>query len=246
MITEQEIIGKTKRQLINAVKNCKINSKTIAVSFSGGLDSSLIAFILKRFTNFKVKLYTIGIKNCRDMKVAPEVAEKLGLPLESIVIDKEEVEDAYSKYLESFDDSNKVSISYTLPLFMLMKYIKESEIVTGHGADTLFGGFYKYLDSKELKKDISRNYNDFLKKLPIREIKIAKFYNKKIYFPFADNKLSEYVLSLPEKYFIKDDTRKYLLRKIALSLNMDKDIVNAPKKAFQYSSGIIKYLKKIW
>jgi asparagine synthetase B (glutamine-hydrolysing) len=62
--------------------------------------------------------------------------------------------------------------------------------------------------------------------------------------PFIDKNLMKFVLSLPSESFIKNKQRKYILRKVGKSLGLSNEIINLPKKSFQYSTGIIKELKR--
>lgn len=224
------------------------NIDKVAIPFSGSLDSSLVAFLVKSYTNTQISLYTIGKENCYDFSVAQKSASLLGLSSQhkEIVINLSTVKKNLSIYKSITNDDDKVSISYTLPFFILLQKMKESHIMTGHGADTLFGGFHKYMKSISLKKDIEQNYLNLIKKIPHREIRISEHFGKKLLLPFCDKRIADYVLRLPEDILIRHGMRKYILRHSALNIGLPKEITYKPKKAFQYSSGIIKYLRQVW
>ena len=66
--------------------------------------------------------------------------------------------------------------------------------------------------------------------------------------PFAAFDLVEYALGLPVdlKFESKADSlRKLVLRRVALNLGLPASIVDKPKKAVQYSTGINEAVKKI-
>lgn len=237
---------KIKQLLIKIIKTRLEGIDQIAIPFSGSLDSSLIAFLVKDYTNANIQLYTIGFPNCYDFKQSRNAADLLGLKVKYVKLDNSTIKINLKEYLHLTQDEDKVSISYTLPFYILLKQIKEETVITGHGADTLFGGFYKYLEEKNLKRKVKSCYSEFLEKLPDREYKIAKKFNKELILPFANKKVADFVFTLPEDYLIRNGKRKYLLRQVAKDLGLPQELVNQPKKAIQYSSGVMKKLRKMW
>ena len=66
--------------------------------------------------------------------------------------------------------------------------------------------------------------------------------------PFASFELAEFALSLPIecKMEPKEDTlRKLVLRKVALNVGLPSVLVDKPKKAVQYSTGINDAIKRV-
>jgi asparagine synthase (glutamine-hydrolysing) len=243
---EINVIEKTKKLLVSIIQQSVRNISYVAVPFSGGLDSSIVAYIIKNYTKTHISLYTIGYPNSYDYRESGSAAEFLGLKHFWVSLDNELVKNKLFEYQKFSKDTNKVSISYTLPFYILLEYIKEKTIITGHGADTLFGGFYKYLNAEDISEAIHEAYSSFQKHIKIYELQIAKKFSKRLLLPFANKELAEFVKKLPENFFIQNGERKYLLRKVASSLGLPHQIVEKPKKAIQYSSGIINELKRIW
>jgi asparagine synthetase B (glutamine-hydrolysing) len=60
--------------------------ETVAVAFSGGLDSALLALLCARYTD--VRLYVAGKPGCHDFLAAESAAEALPLPLTKIEIER--------------------------------------------------------------------------------------------------------------------------------------------------------------
>lgn len=237
---------KVKDLLVSIIKSDLKGISNIAIPFSGSLDSSLIALLVKEYSRANIQLYTIGFPDCYDFRESMNAANLLGLNVKYINLEDFRIAINLKAYLKLTKDNDKVSISYTLPFYILLKEIKEKTLITGHGADTLFGGFYKYLNTKNLKDEIKTCYKEFLDKLQEREFKIAKHFNKELILPFANKKLADFVLTLPEDYFIKNGQRKYLLRQVAKDLGLPDKLVNQPKKAIQYSTSVMKRLRDMW
>lgn len=244
---EKQAIEKTKELLIEIIQNQLKNISQIAICFSGSLDSSLVAFIVKNYTDCHIQLYTIGFPKCYDFKQSLISASLLSLKNNHkfIRLQKVSLISHLKNYISLTKDKNKVSISYTLPFYILLKNITEKHVITGHGADTLFGGFYKYLKINNLKSEIKNCYTEFKNNLPKREFKIVEVFNKKLMMPFASKELYDLVMQFPNDFFIKNGVRKYLLRKVAKKLGLPNELSDQPKKAFQYSCGVMKELKHL-
>jgi asparagine synthase (glutamine-hydrolysing) len=61
-------------------------------------------------------------------------------------------------------------------------------------------------------------------------------------FPFSDERIVSLALSMPLDFKIKEETRKLVLRRAAYQLGLPQDIAEIPKKAAQYSSGVLKLI----
>ena len=57
-------------------KDCK---NDVTISFSGGIDSTLIAFLAKKYKN--VELIAVGVKNSYDIEAAKSAAKLINLDL---------------------------------------------------------------------------------------------------------------------------------------------------------------------
>jgi len=64
----------------------------LAVALSGGLDSSIIACLMKKL-GLKFKAYVVGIRNSEDIRYAREQASRIGVQIEVIEVDKKEIEE---------------------------------------------------------------------------------------------------------------------------------------------------------
>ena len=116
-------------------------------------------------------------------------------------------------------------------------------IMLGQLADELFGGYAKYQaaligvgegataaimdqDVKEYQaKGMARDMNACSRWLESR-------------FPFAEKEVVNLGKSIPVSFKIRRGVRKAVLREAAVVLGVPGELVNAPKKAAQYSSGI--------
>ena len=210
-----------------------------ALAFSGGLDSSVIAYLMKDLTP---TLYTVGSKNSRDVKNAVEVSKVLGLTVEIIEFTESDILEGV-KFLKKIDESmSPVEISFELPLYFVLKKSKEKVVYCGQGADELFGGYKKYIENPEkMSEDIHKLLMIGIK----RETSIAKRLDKTIIYPYLDPRILGLSKNIPIECKIQGNVRKWVLRRAAEIVGVPQIIIKREKKAAQYGSGIWKALVKM-
>jgi asparagine synthase (glutamine-hydrolysing) len=229
--------------------------KEIAVAFSGGLDSSLVAFLANK-SGVKVNLFHVSLENQAESEDAIEAAEALNLPLQVDLFKDSDVETVLPKVVELIEDPDPVKASIGVSFYWVAEKAAEAGLkvmLAGQGADELFGGYQRYVKEycREGKKVSKTMFNDVLGLYESnleRDLKITGFFDVELRLPFGAFQLAEYALTLPLdcKFEQKPDTlRKLVLRRLALNAGVPKSIVDKPKKAVQYSTGINDALKRI-
>ena len=231
------------------------NEKNVAIAFSGGLDSSIIAHILSKYTN--VIGYNIGFNEYGEkwMNIAEKVAEQIGIKLIKIKISIEDIKNNLEKILTCIEDKKEISIEIGLPIYFLAKKISEDNFKKsffGQGADEIFGGYKRYLIlaisnkykllEEEMFKDILELYSTNLE----RDCKILMNFGIIPIYPYLCKKIIEYAINLPINFKLNEKgERKILLKKIGEKIGLPKNILDMQKKAIQYSSGSSKIIKMI-
>lgn len=238
MVWEIELLNSLQDILSDLLRD----RRDVAISFSGGLDSSILASIASEYCT--PHLYTVGIEDSHDISVARTTSEKLGLPWEKIVITEEDIIDAIPKLVAIIFDLNPLVLSYELPLYFVASNAKESILVSGQGADELFGGYKRYelLSLEEREKSMNEDLTKLLNIGINLERKIAAHFDKVIVHPYLSPQFIDLVRNIPIDERMKDGLRKGLLRNVARILALD-EIADCEKKAAQYGSGIMKVLK---
>jgi asparagine synthase (glutamine-hydrolysing) len=248
-----------KKLLENSVKMRIKDLNKVGIIFSGGIDSTIIAKIIKDISKenkIEVKLYTVGTENSKDIEFSEKIAKDLDLPLKTQVITKEIIENNLKNLLITIEEADIVKIGVGMTIHLSTKLAKEDGrdvVLSGQGADELFGGYHRYLKTfedkgeiaiaNELKHDIENMYHVNLE----RDIPIAMSNGIEMRSPFLDPDFIDLALNIPIKYKIKsydDNLRKHILREIGEDLAIPDYVVNRPKKAAQYGSGIHKILSK--
>jgi len=255
---EQREVKILKELLFSSVKESLGRKKEIAIFFSGGIDSSLLAFTSFKLGT-KVTSITIGSNDSKDVNFVRSLVKKL--PFKSIIKtfnqeDLKKVLPQVEKLLgKAGIEANLMQISLATGFFLSLKEIKKtglSLVFSGQGGDELFAGGFRALKIplKELnsfcQKELQRLKTSDFK----REKEIADFFGLTVKYPFCDQKIIDFALALPPEMKLmklkNEVIRKYILRKLGGQMGLPIEIVNRPKEAFQYSSRVQKEIEKIW
>lgn len=228
----------------------------VGVIFSGGVDSSYLALLLKEISEnipLKIKLYAVGVKGSKDVEAAIYASKFLNLDLEICEVSEETVRQYLPEVVKAIGDDNLMKIGVGMTTYLATKLVAEDGIkvaISGQGADELFGGYKRYLKNFVdgdlnwiLREDMSNMYHVNLE----RDDACSMLNSVELRLPFLDKTLVELVLNIPDNKKIvsmHDEMRKSILRKIAFEEGLHYDIAYRPKKAAQYGTGIDKILRK--
>jgi len=255
-ITMQAAAKELQTLLEHSVKERVSGLKEVAVAFSGGLDSSTIAFLAKN-SGVNVHLIHVSLENQPEIEYAKKAAEELKLPIHVHLYNEEDVEEVLPNILWLIEEPNPVKTGIGIPVYWAAEKAAEMKlkvILAGQGADELFGGYKRHINdysrygSKKVREAI---LNDIFKMYETnfeRDFKICNFHNVELRLPFATYQIAKFAMDLPLELKIGNQDsalRKLVLRRVAEKLGLPQFIAEKPKRAIQYTTGINKALKKL-
>ena len=229
-------IDQCRSVLQNACEKCESDW----IALSGGLDSSIIANLMKKEKAHAMTIITKDFVGT-DLTYAQIMAKHMGIPLSLMHIDLEQVLEAISETIKILGNFNDIEIRNSVVPYIYLKSLKDigiNSVITGDGADEVFAG-YNFLLKKnedELVSELSR-----IKKImhfPSKEI--GESLNMKVEMPFLDNAVLEFSenITISEKINTKDGNRfgKWILRK-SFENDIPYSIVWREKSPMQDGSG---------
>jgi asparagine synthase (glutamine-hydrolysing) len=252
----QQAAQELHKLLEHSVQMRVFGQKDVAVAFSGGLDSSVVACLAKKCA-VNVHLIHVSLEGQSETQEARKAAEELDLPLQVHLFTEADVEKAVSKVVELVEESDPIKASVGVPFYWnAQKAASEGfrVLLAGQGADELFGGYQRYVNEyilvgdEEVRKTMFNDVAVIHESNIERDEKICGFHDVELRLPFASFQIADFAMSLPTELKIEkevDSLRKLVLRKIAESIGLSRGIADKPKKAVQYSTGINNALKKL-
>lgn len=234
-----------KKELINSIKKI-IPKEKFGILFSGGVDSSTIALICKKFTS-NFNCYCVGFKNSQDIEYAKKVAKELKLKLKIKILDITELEKTTKKLVKILNKRDIVSISVGLVTYSAMEFAKKDGIkvvFTGLGSEELFAGYKRHKEAEDINKECWNGLKNMFERDLQRDMPIADSLKMKVENPFLDENMIKLAMSIPGEFKLNKEN-KLILREISNELGLKREFAFRKKKAAQYGSNFIKALDKI-
>lgn len=204
----------------DAVIKRLMSDRPVGCLLSGGLDSTLIAAIVKRYYG-TINTYSIGLKDSVDLKYARIAAKHI----ESIHHEVEVSEEKFLSFIEptikQIESFCTTTVRASVGNYMISKYILENTddkvIFCGDVSDEIFAsyrGFMKAPNSDEFFKENCKLIKDVHMYDVLRSDKSISGAGLEARVPFADKDFINYVMSIHPKYKMFNDERieKKLIR----------------------------------
>jgi len=225
-----------KKEIINAVKK-RIPNKRFGIFFSGGVDSSLIAFICKQLKADFI-CYAVGLENAADIEAAKRAAKLLNVKLKFKILSLEEAEKIIEKVTEIVGpDVMKVGVgSVVYAAAQLAKKDKIHIFFSGLGSEEIFAGYERHISVDDINKECWKGLKNMYKRDFLRDYLIAQNLGIDILTPFLDSDLIKTAMQIPGKEKLNKDYKKLVLRKVAEEIGLAEEIAWRKKKAAQYGS----------
>ena len=205
--------------------------KEVAVAFSGGLDSSIVAYLASKL-GVKVNLFHVSMENQPETEEAIEASEKLNLPLQVDLFKDSDVENTLPQVVALIEEADPIKASVGLPFYWVAEKAAEARfhvMLAGQGADELFGGYQRYVKeyckdgAEKVRKTMFSDVANIFESNLERDLKITVHFDVQLRLPFASFELAEFALGLPIECKMEpkaDTLRKLVLRKVALNAGL--------------------------
>lgn len=204
------------------------------VLLSGGLDSSIVSAVAKKYAKKRIESgdtqeawwpqlhsFAVGLTGSPDLVAAKKVAEAIGTVHHEIHFTVQEGLDAIRDVIYHLETYDVTTVRASTPMYLLARVIKSMGIkmvLSGEGADELFGGylyFHKAPNAKAFHEETVRKLSKLHLYDCLRANKALAAWGVEGRVPFLDKEFMDIAMRLnPEDKMAKDGKmEKWILRK---------------------------------
>ncbi len=245
---KEKVLEELELKLFNSIKKNVSYEDNFGIAFSGGVDSSLLAFICKKLKlNFKV--YTVSINESDDLEWARRVSSNLKLQHSARVIDFDNSYEIIKKVCRLLKTNNPVQVGIGCTLYSVLEQAKNDNtntIMTGLGSDSLFCGFNKHkkaLENNKIGEEFLEGLDNVYDVDVKRDFSIANHFKVDLVLPYLEKEFMEFSKKIHPKLKINKIHNKIILRELAFKLGLKRDFAFRKKVAAQYGSGFDKAIE---
>lgn len=245
-----------RQALEDAVHRQLMSDVPYGVLLSGGLDSSITSAIAKMYAARRVESgdtqgawwpqlhsFAIGLEGSPDLVASKKVADHIGTVHHEITYTIQEGLDAISDVIYHLETYDVTTVRAATPMYLLARVIKSMGIkmvLTGEGADEIFGGylyFHKAPNAKEFHTETLRKVTRLHLYDCLRANKSLAAWGVEGRVPFLDKEFIDVAMRMnPELKMAKDGKiEKWVLRK-AFEDMLPESVVWRQKE--QFSDGV--------
>lgn len=250
-------IDELRSALESAVKRQLMTDVPYGVLLSGGLDSSIVSAVAKKFASQRVESgdklgawwpqlhsFAVGLKGAPDLLAAKKVADHIGTVHHEINFTVQEGLDAVRDVIYHIETYDVTTVRASTPMYLLARVIKSMGIkmvLSGEGADEIFGGylyFHKAPNAEELHKETVRKLSKLHMYDCLRANKSLSAWGVEGRVPFLDKEFMDVAMRLNPKDKLSGTVgriEKWILRK-AFEDYLPEEVAWRQKE--QFSDGV--------
>jgi len=225
------------------------NRNDLAVAFSGGIDSGVVAAAVP-----DAPCYVVGFEGCHDIEAAREAATAMELDLRVVEITHDDLVRAVGAVAAATGRRNPMDVAIAVPLYLAAEAAATDGIdrlAVGQGADELFGGYSKVVnpagDDRVAAETVRGARTETVRTLPEqldRDVLALRAAGVEPVAPLLDDRLVAAALALPGELLASDDERKVALRRAATD-RVPESVRTADKKAVQYGTYVSREIDRL-
>jgi asparagine synthase (glutamine-hydrolysing) len=250
-------IGQLREALEQAVHRQLMSDVPYGVLLSGGLDSSVIAAITRKFAPKRIESddqqtawypqlhsFAVGLKGSPDLAAARIAADYIGSVHHEVHFTIQEGLDAISDVIYHLETYDVTTIRAATPMYLLARVIESMGIkmvLSGEGSDELFGGylyFHKAPDAKAFHEETVRKPSKLHLYDCLRANKALAAWGVEGRVPFLDKEFMDVAMRLnpADKMAGNGKIEKWILRK-AFEDYLPTEIAWRQKEQFSDGAG---------
>ncbi|ELY53734.1 asparagine synthetase B family protein [Natronococcus jeotgali] len=234
------------RAIRTAADRVRRADRDVAVAFSGGVDSALVAELLD------APSYVVGFPDSHDLEAARTAADAMGRELRTVEFEPADLERAVPEVARAIGRTNAMDVQIALPLYLVAERAAADgydALAVGQGADELFGGYEKVvrLDHRVAADTVRGAVREQVGSLPEqlpRDVRAIEAAGLEPVAPLLHDAVIDAALRLPDELLADADVRKRGFRRVAARY-LPEEIATRDKKAVQYGSLVARELDRL-
>jgi asparagine synthase (glutamine-hydrolysing) len=245
-----------RKALEDAVHRQLMSDVPYGVLLSGGLDSSVISAIAKKYAAYRVESqdnkqaywpqlhsFAVGLVGSPDLAAAQKVADHIGTVHHQIHFTVQEGLDAIRDVIYHLETYDVTTVRASTPMYLLSRVIKSmgvKMVLSGEGADEVFGGylyFHKAPNAQAFHEETVRKLSKLHLYDCLRANKSLAAWGVEGRVPFLDKEFLDVAMRInPEEKMAKNGRmEKWVIRK-AFEDYLPESVVWRQKE--QFSDGV--------
>ena len=227
-------IAEVKEALEAAVHRQLMSDVPYGVLLSGGLDSSVVSAIAKKYAQKRIESddtsdawypqthsFAVGLEGSPDLAAAQKVADHIGTVHHEIKFTIQEGLDAIKDVIYNIETYDITTIRSSTPMYLMARVIKSMGIkmvLSGEGADEIFGGylyFHKAPNAQEFHEETVRKLDKLHMYDCLRANKSLAAWGIEGRVPFLDKEFMDVAMRInPQDKMINGERmEKWVIRK---------------------------------
>ena len=226
--------------MYNILSDAILECDSKCISLSGGLDSSILAYLLQKKNISAVCIISKEFPG-NDLTFSQMIAKKFSIPIKIKIVDIDELLFAVNETIKILKVFNDIEIRNAVVMYLSLQTVKKnglSSVITGDGADELFAGYNFWLRMN--KDDVQNDLKRIRKIMHFSTQEIGKKLGIKVESPFLNEKVIDFAQSLSLDYKINmqkgEKYGKWILRR-TFEKKIPDSIVWRKKSAMQDGAG---------
>jgi len=227
-------IAELRKALEDAVHRQLMSDVPYGVLLSGGLDSSVISAIAKKYAAYRIESqdsetaywpqlhsFAVGLIGSPDLAAAQKVADHIGTIHHQIHFTVQEGLDAIRDVIYHLETYDVTTVRASTPMYLLSRVIKSmgvKMVLSGEGADEIFGGylyFHKAPNARAFHEETVRKLSKLHLYDCLRANKSLAAWGVEGRVPFLDKEFLDVAMRInPEEKMAKNGRmEKWVVRK---------------------------------
>ena len=236
---------KVVRELLQEAVDKRMRDNTVGgILLSGGLDSSLIAYMAYQ-VNPNIECFTVSMEQGQDLPLAKDVTAYLGVKHHILMFGEEEISEILPQAIHHQEMYEESCVHGAIANFLAGRFVSPHTrcVLTGEGADEFFAGYDGQFRQGRNPEEVASivdslinvAHNTALQRLD--RLNAANGYESRT--PFLDSRVMDFSLKIPIEYKIHGDEQvgKWIVRQ-AFEGCLPEHIIYQTKRFFAQGSGV--------